>query len=162
ESEEANRGGIHGHAVVSDVPTDDRIQPSALLRDGIVHASSKFGFDLVQLGLQPFADGLPQHRETPVAPLLRADMRDAAVVERLGLALAAPASVVGREGFELDEAGFVGMQFEFELAEAFLKFFSKLPGLHLALESQHDVIGESDDNDVAMSPLLSPCLDPEV
>ena len=117
EPKEAQRGGVHGHAVVSEVPTNDRLQPSALLRDGIVHASSQLGFDLAQLGLQPFADGLPQHRETPVAPLRRANMRESEEVERLGLALAAPAPVVGREGSELDEAGFVGMQFEFELEE---------------------------------------------
>jgi hypothetical protein len=43
EPEAAQRGGVHGHSVVSDAPTHDRIQPSALLRGGIVHASLKFG-----------------------------------------------------------------------------------------------------------------------
>jgi hypothetical protein len=117
EPEEDQRGGVHGHAVISDVPCNERPQPCALLRDGIVPASSKLGFDLAQLGLQPFADGLPQHREAPIASLLRANMREAEIIERLGPALAAPASAFGREGSELDEAGFVGMQFEFELAE---------------------------------------------
>jgi hypothetical protein len=122
EPEEEQREAVHGHAVISDMPCNDRPQPRALLRDGIVHASSEFGFDLAQLGLQPFADGLSQHREAPVAPSLRADVREAKTIERLGLALAAPASVVGRGGSELDEAGFVGMQFEFELEEALLEF----------------------------------------
>lgn len=145
EPEEEQRGAVHGHTVISDVPIDHRTQPSALLRDGVVHAPSKLGLDLAQLGLHPFADGLPQHREAPVAPVPRANMREAEEVERLGLALAAPASVIGREGSELDEAGFVGMQFEFELSEALLKFFLEPPGIHLALEAQHDVVGEPDD-----------------
>jgi hypothetical protein len=162
EPEEAQRGAVHGHAVLSDVPTHDRVQPLALLRDGIVPASSKLGFDLAQLGLQPFADGLPQHREAPVASLLRADVRESEKRERLGLALTAPTPVVGREGSELDEAGFVGMQFEFELSEALLKFSLEPLGIHLAVEAQHDVIGEPDDDDVAVGPLLSPCLDPEI
>jgi hypothetical protein len=42
-----------------------------------VHASPKFGFDLVQFRLQALAGGLPQHREATVAPLLRADVREA-------------------------------------------------------------------------------------
>jgi hypothetical protein len=162
EPEEAQRGAVHGYAVLSDVPTHDRVQPLALLRDGIVPASSKLGFDLAQLGLQPFADGLPQHREAPVASLLRADVRESEKRERLGLALTAPTPVVGREGSELDEAGFVGMQFEFELSEALLKFSLEPLGIHLAVEAQHDVIGEPDDDDVAVGPLLSPCLDPEI
>ena len=44
-------------------PTTDA-QPSALLRDGIVHAPSQLGFDLGQLRLQPLAHGLAQDRET--------------------------------------------------------------------------------------------------
>jgi hypothetical protein len=48
-----------------------------LLGDGFVHSSPKLGFHLIQLGLQPFPDRLPQHREPSIAPLLHADMRKA-------------------------------------------------------------------------------------
>ena len=34
---------VHGHAVVADVPSDDRAQIRALLRDGLVHAPPQFG-----------------------------------------------------------------------------------------------------------------------
>src|SRR5690606_5092874 len=103
EPEEGQRMAVHGHAVVTNVPTDDRLQPPALLWNGIVHASSKLGLDLAQLRLQPFADGLPQHREAPVAPLLRTDVREAEEVERLGFPLTASASVLSRERPELQQ-----------------------------------------------------------
>ncbi len=37
------RGAVRGHTVISDVPTHDQVQPSALLWNGIAHASSELG-----------------------------------------------------------------------------------------------------------------------
>ena len=75
EPKDPQRRCVHGHPVVPDVSTHDRLQPSALFRDGYVHAPPKLGFHLVQLRLQPFAYRLPQHREHSVASLLRANVR---------------------------------------------------------------------------------------
>jgi hypothetical protein len=71
------------HTVISDVSTHHRLQPLADFGDGFMHPSLKFGFHLVQLRLQPFANRLPQHREPSIAPLLHADVRKAQEVERL-------------------------------------------------------------------------------
>ena len=44
---------VHGHAVISDVPTHHRLHPLAQFGDGFVHPSLKLGFHLIQLRLQP-------------------------------------------------------------------------------------------------------------
>src|SRR5207302_2592326 len=62
ESKESQRRVVHGHSVIPEVSTHHRLQPFALFGNGFVHPSSKLGFHLVQLRLQPFADRLPQHR----------------------------------------------------------------------------------------------------
>ena len=110
EPEQGQRRGVHGHAVVVEVPADDRPQPAALLGDGMVQAPPELGLDLAQLGLQSLADSLPQHRETPVAPLLGTDVREAEKVERLRLAVPAPPALFGRERSELDQPRFLGVQ----------------------------------------------------
>jgi hypothetical protein len=58
------------HAVIPNVSTH-RLQPLPYFGDGFLHASLKFGFHLVQLRLQLFANRLPQHREPSLAPLSR-------------------------------------------------------------------------------------------
>jgi hypothetical protein len=63
ESKNRQRRLIHGHSVLSDVSTHHRLQPFTHFGDGLVHPTLKFGFHLVQLRLQPFADRLPQHRK---------------------------------------------------------------------------------------------------
>src|ERR1700736_4441413 len=70
ESKNRQRRLVHGHSVGAKVSTHNRPQPLALFGDGLVHSSVEFGFHLIQLRLQPFADGLPQHREPSIAPLL--------------------------------------------------------------------------------------------
>src|SRR5262245_38324796 len=79
--EPGNGRTIHRHAVVLDMPPNDRAQPCPHLRDRIVPASAKLGLHLAQLGLQPPPDRLPHHREPPI-PLLPADVREAEEVER--------------------------------------------------------------------------------
>src|SRR3989449_2251603 len=85
EPEDAQRRTVHGHSVVADVSPDDRAQPCAHRRDGVMQASPELGFDLAQLRLQSFANRLPQHREASVAPLLPADVRSGRTMARTGL-----------------------------------------------------------------------------
>jgi hypothetical protein len=68
EPKEPQRMAIHGHSVIPDVPTHHGLQPLTQFGDGFVHASPELGFHRVQLRLRPFADRLPQHRETSVTP----------------------------------------------------------------------------------------------
>ena len=127
-----------------------------------MHASLKFGFYLPQLGLQPLADGLPQNREAPTVPLLRTDVRETEEVERFRFSLAAPVSISGREQPELDKPRLIGIQLQPELSEALLKLQLESFGIHLTLKAQHDIVGKSYDDDIAVSLLPSPCLNPEI
>src|SRR5580700_669302 len=72
QSERAQSGVVHGHSVIADVSTNDRPQPLAYFRDGVVHASSEFVFYLAQLRLHPLTNRLPQHRVVTVASRLPA------------------------------------------------------------------------------------------
>src|ERR1700682_294493 len=153
---------VHGHSVVAKVSTYNRPQPLALFGDGFVHSSPKLGFHLVQLHLQPFPYRLPQHREPSIAPLLYADMRKAQEVERLRLPFSTPLPLVDRMRTELQKSRFLGMQLQGELLHAFRKFRPKLVGIRLAVKSNHDVVRESHHDDIAVRPLLSPCLDPQI
>ena len=156
------RRTVHGHPEVADVSTDDRAQTLAHLGDGIVHAPPELGLHLTQLRLQPLADRLPQHREPSVTPLLPADVRESEEVERLGLPFSAPLAVVGRKRAELHKARFLRMQFQSELTKPFDEFRPEPLGVRLALESDHDIISEPDDDDIAVGLLAAPRADPEV
>src|SRR5579863_4846906 len=164
DSEPKNRQRrlIHGHSVVADVTTYNRVQPLALFGNGFVHASLKLGFHLVQLRLQPFAHRLPQHRKPPVASLLHADMRKAKEVERLRFPFATPRPAVDRIGTEFQESRFLGMQFQVELPHSLGEFRPKLVGIRLAVEAHHDVVSESHDDHIAVRLLPPPCLDPQI
>jgi hypothetical protein len=162
ESEKPQRRCVHGHSVIPDVSTHHRLQPLALFGDGLVHTTLKFGFHLIQLRLQPFAYRLPQHREPSITPFLYADVRKAKKVERLRLPFSTLLPVVDRERTKLQQARFLGMQFQLELLHSFRKFCPKLIGIRFAVESNHDVIRESHHDDIAVRALLTPHLDPQV
>ena len=162
ESKESQRRVVHGHSVIPEVSTHHRLQPLALFGDGFVHAPLKLGFHRVQLRLQSFADRLPQHRVHSVAPLLHADMREAEKVECLGLPFSTPLPVVDRKRTKFQQPRFLGMQFQVELPHSFREFRPELFGIRFALESNHDIVSESHDDNIAVRPLLTPHLDPQV
>src|SRR6266853_4364688 len=162
ESKDPQRVMVHGHSVISDVSTHHRLQPLAYFGDGFMHPSLKFGFHLVQLRLQPLAYRLPQHRVHSVAPLLHADVREAEKVERFGLPFSTPLPVMDRERTKLQQPRFLGMQFQVELPHAFCEFRPKLIGIRFTVKSNHDVVSKSHDDHIAMRPLPTPRLDPQV
>src|SRR6266436_5914896 len=153
---------VQGHPVVPEVSTHHRFEPLALFGDGFVHASLKLGFHLVQLRLQPFAYRLPQHRKPSIAPLLHADMREAEKVERLRLPFTTPLPLVDRIRTELQKSRFLGMQLQVELLHSFREFRPELIGIRLAVKSNHDVVRKTHPDNVAVRPLLTPRLDPQV
>ena len=63
---------------------------------------------------------------------------------------------------ELDDPRFVGMQIQPELREALAQFCQKLLCLRTILKADDEVIRETDDDDIAVRPLLSPSLGPKV
>jgi hypothetical protein len=46
----------------------NRLQPLADFRNRVVHAPPQFGFHLLQLGLQSFADRPPKHQKSAASP----------------------------------------------------------------------------------------------
>src|SRR2546429_4840548 len=54
------------------------------------------------------------------------------------------------------------MQFQVELPHSFREFRPELFGIPFALESNHDIVSESHDDNIAVRPLLTPHLDPQV
>jgi hypothetical protein len=54
------------------------------------------------------------------------------------------------------------MQFQVELPHSFREFRPKLIGIRSAVKSNHDIVSESHDDDIAVCPLLTPCLDPQI
>src|SRR6266700_4952119 len=82
-AEGCHRRAVAGHGVVGAMPAHHAPQPSTLLRDGLMPTCLELVLDLSQLGPHPLGDRDPPHPETP-GPRLRADMREAAEVERLG------------------------------------------------------------------------------
>jgi hypothetical protein len=164
DSEPKNRQRrlIHGHSVVADVSTYNRVQPLALFGDGFVQPSLKFGFHLIQLRLQSLAYGLPQHREPSIAPLLHADMRKAQKVERLRFPFTTPLPLVDCMRTEFQQPRLLGMQLQVELPHSFGEFRPKLIGIRFAVEAHHDVVSESHDDEIAVRSFLTPRLDPQI
>src|SRR5258706_2544411 len=162
ESKKSQRRVVHGHPIIPEVSTHHRLQPLALVGDGFMHAPLKLGFHRVQLRLQPFADRLPQHRVHSVAPLLHADMREAEKAECLGLPFSTPLPVVDRKRTKFQQPRFLGMQCQVELPHSLGEFRPELFGIRFALESNHDIVSESHDDDITVRSLSTPRLDPQV
>src|SRR5882762_4280841 len=54
------------------------------------------------------------------------------------------------------------MQLQVELLHAFREFRPELIGIRLAVKSNHDVVRKTHHDHIAVRPLLTPCLDPQV
>src|SRR5882672_6962841 len=83
-------------------------------------------------------------------------------VERLRLPFSTPLPLVDRMRTELQQPRFLGMQLQVELVHAFRKFRPKLIGIRLAVKSNHDVVRKAHHDDIAVGPLLTPRLDPQI
>src|SRR5215469_2540066 len=162
EPKELQRRLIHGHSVITSVSTHHRLQPLTQIGDGFVHAPLKLGFHRVQLRLQPLTDRLPQHREHSVASLLYADMREAEKVERLRFPFSAPLPVLDRKRTELQKSRLLGMQFQVELSHSLGEFRPKLVGIRFHLKAKHDVVRETHHDDLTVSALPTPRLNPQI
>src|SRR6267142_2103720 len=112
------------------------------------------------------------HRPTGVAwrretgdvqlPGLYAYMRKAQEVERLRFPFSTPLPLVDGIRTKLQKSRLLGMQFQVELLHSFRKFRPKLIGIRFAVESHHDVIREAHNDHIAVCPLLTPRLDPQI
>jgi len=118
-------------------------------------------FDLSQLGPHPLRAGLALQPEAP-GPRLRAVVREAEEVERLGLADAPRRPVSGRVAPELDEARLVGVQLQVELRQPLAKLSEEPLRVNLMLEPGDKVIGEAHDDNVTVGVPTPPLPGPPV
>src|SRR6058998_1873090 len=139
EPKHGDRRAVHGHPVVTSVPTHNLTQPCAHHGDRLVQPSLQLGFHLTELRLHPLPDRLPHHRE-PSTPLLPAGVREAEEVERLRLPLAGALSVLGREGPEFQQPRLLGVQLQAELCEPLTQVSQKPLGLRPVLEPHDEVV----------------------
>src|SRR5712692_1082414 len=153
---------IGRHPVVPVVSPNHQPKPLTNFGHSLMHSFAKFLFDFNLLGSFPLAHCPPQHREHPVASLLGTDVREAKKVECLRFPLSSPLSIFSRIATELDDARFLGMQFQFELSEAFRQFLMKPLGVRWTLKTHDEVIGPANHNHVAFGFCLTPVLRPEV
>src|SRR5579864_2254259 len=162
EPKPIQRRTVGRHSVITNVSTHDRPQPLAHFGDGVMHASFEFGLHLAQLRLQPFANRLPQDREASVAPLLPTDVGEAEEVERLRFPFSALLPVFGRERAELQQARFLGMQFQAELPHSLDQFCPEPYGIRFRLEARHNIVSKPHDDHVTAGLFLTPRLGPQV
>src|ERR1700730_18516118 len=81
----------------------------------------------------------------------------------LRLPFSAPLPVVDRERTKFQQSRCLGMQLQVELPHySGGKFRPKLAGIHFVVESNHDIIGESHENDVVVWSLPTLRLKPRV
>src|SRR6266478_6469130 len=156
EPKRIQRRAVGRHSVITNVSTHDRSQPLAHFRNGIMHAPFEFGFHLAQLRLQPFANRLPQDREASIAPFLPVNVREAKEVERLRFPFSALLSVFSRERAELQQARFLGMQFQAALSHSLDQFCPEPYGIRFRLEAHHDIVSKPHDDYVTAGVLPTP------
>src|SRR6266702_282049 len=162
EAKQLQRRAIHGHPVVAEVSTHDRTQPLPHRRNGLMQALSQFGFHLSELRLQALAHRLPQDRETAIAPLGGADVREAKEVERLGFAQTLACAAFGSKRPKLQQPGLLRIQLQAELAQPLGQLRSKPLGIGLHPESEHDIVRVAYDDHLAARMLSTPRPHPQV
>lgn len=89
-------------------------------------------------------------------------MREAEKVEGLGLPVATTPSVAVRKAAELDQARLVGMQLQTKLSKSLAQCDQELLGLGSMLKAHNEIIRKAHHDHVAVRPLPTPLLDPEV
>ena len=125
-------------------------QPLTHYRDGFMQAIPKLASDLAQFRLHALPHGLPQHDESPV-PGSVARVRKTQEVERLGLPFSTALAIPSGVPPELDQARFVGVQFQVKRVEPVPQVCQKTLGIFTKLETHCEVVGKPDDDYIATS-----------
>ncbi len=98
-------------------------QPTARFAERTVHSLAERLADPMERGPQAFADAAPMDGEPPVCPSLGDRMGETKKIERFRSALAPPFPIFGRLTAEFDQTGFIGVQLQTKLDQAFLECF---------------------------------------
>jgi len=141
------------------VPLQHLSQPPALHRNGIMPATLELVFDLSKLRPHPFLDGDTPHPEPPVAGS-RTNMRETQKIKRFRLTRTPTLAIDDGTPPELDQPGLVRVQFQPELRESFAQLGKEPPRILLILKPDHNVISETDDDDVPIRIMTPPMIGP--
>ena len=152
---------IRRHRVVGEVTPDHTPQPSALGRYGVVHADTYLRFDLLKRCPHAVAPSFALKLEGST-PRLTADEDNAQEGKGFWLAQAKPLSPRRRKAAELQQPGLVPVKLERELLEPLSHRVPESPRINFVLEADHDVIGITHDDDIAVGFAPSPLHGPEV
>jgi hypothetical protein len=152
---------VSRYAEVANMPTYNGLQPCADFRNRVMHTPPQLDLHLLQLGLHALANGVPKHHK-PSLLRLPADMRKAEEIEGLRFAQTNALSVGRRMVTELEKPRLFRVQLQLELLHTFFQFRPEPFGLVFELESNHDVVGVTHDDYIAVRTLSSPCLNPEI
>ena len=89
-------------------------------------------------------------------------MSEAQEVERFGLPLSKPLTLLGRVAAKADQPGLVRVQRQFERAHSLVQIVQKGLCLMLMLKADDGVVGIAHDDHVAVRLGLAPSLDPQI
>src|SRR6266566_3036065 len=124
-------------------------------------ASAVFLLDLRELCPHAITPGSPFEEE--FAPSrLTADVDEPQELEGLRLSEPAPSASVRRMAAKLDQAGLLRIKRQRELLQPLAHRIPELPGVHLVLKTNDDVVGIAHDDHVAGSLAPSPAFGPEI
>ena len=139
-----------------------RGEPGAYpIRDGLIAASQQLAPEGVKLCPRPLRVGNPLELKTP-RPALPADMREAQKPQRLRLAETPLLTLLGGEPPKPDQSRLLGVQLQAELREPVAKIRPEPLGVVPMLESHHEVVSKTRDDDVTARVPAPPLVSPQV
>src|SRR5438094_6501040 len=152
---------IHRHRVVTHVPNNHRAHIAPHFGNRRVHASSEFGFDLLELSLPALAHRLPQHHEPSLTCLCTA-VRETKKVKGLRFSFTSALSIVFRMSAKLDQARLLGVKFQPKALKPLHKLAQKSLPVTSVLKSNNEVISKPHHNHLSSRFDSSPLLDPQI
>ena len=152
---------VSRHGMVHKVPLDHRSQPRSLVRHGMMHALPQLCFDLMKFCGKPLLHGGAANLKRAV-PVPTTRVRQTQKIERFSLAPAKAPTVPVRKTTESDQAGLFRMKFQREPLEPLAQCCGKAFCLIRVLKSDDEIVGPSNDDDIAFSVTLPPVLCPKV
>lgn len=152
---------VRGHRVVCEEARNHRLQPPALLGNGIVHAATQLRLDLLKRRPHAVAPCLAVEQERST-PGLAADERESKKSESLRSTCATPLSAFGRVTTELQQARLLPVQFESKLFEPRSHRIPEAPRIGLTLEAGHDIVGIPHEDHLSGGLAPPPLLSPEI
>ena len=141
--------------MVAEVASHYLLKPPTLLGAGLMSASLRFAFKLVQLGRHPllYRPSLHLKSSFPAGP---ANLRKPKEVECLRRSPSGLTSVVDRKAAKLDQSRFAGMQFQRKLLQSFPQLSQKPIRVGAILEFYNEVINVARDDYLTPSCSLFP------